>query len=367
LTRIDPATGKIAWERTYAPPVTPTAATWYNSGADLHGDRLLIFGPRTAIVDLTSGEEEWSFEPWRVRKFPLKLRDSPAPTSTPRFTSGASPGSQYATVWSPYRPNPPAGQSVQLLNYLQMGSAAESRPFTPPPGEVSLSAPAVAWASQRRQGQAGRACLLARWLLLFDSSGVQIIPTDLPLAGKRVSANGQVVGISGRVVCLLDGNVLRFVDVGKGTAKEFGLAEIATGPAITPIQAVIDGPRVYAVGPGGILCVNALTAGRAFRADWPDELLDAASSGSAAPVASASPGGSPGYVSGYSMPVMGRMNYSSGYGHPSYYAGRYAPGRFPGVSGLHAPRISHVERGVLYTTVSPHRVVALAEREGDAR
>jgi outer membrane protein assembly factor BamB len=359
VTRIDPATGKVVWERQYTADY-PALPTWHNAGASLWGDRLLVYGSRTAVIDLESGEVEWSFEPWRVRKFPVSLREEAAQAGASGPPVPVVHGMPFLSVSPPssYRmPNPyayaqPAAQQTRYVSYLEPGVYGGSPMFQAPPGGVSLSAPAVVWASQTGQGSPRRGCLLDRWLLLFDQSGFQIVPTDLPLAGKRINVTGQLVGIAGRVVCLLQGSQLYFADVNDGTVKTVGVQEIATGPAPAPIQAAMDGPRVYVTGPGGVLCVNAMAGRRAFRADWPAEVAPAPPAAAANPAA---PGRS---AYGPPQPVFppGATPYFPG--STSYSAG---------AAGVHVPPIARVERGVLYALAAPHRVVALSQRSDDDR
>ncbi len=377
VTRIDPGTGKIVWDGTFAPEKPPTGIiSWHNSGASLCGHRLLVYGTRTAIVDLPSGQIQWSFEPWRVRKFPVELRDPSiqTPTATTSPLPAYLPGySRYSVTSSagypvpppstrfPGQPTPPA----QFVSYLQTNSFSGL-----PPGGVRLAAPAVAWASNLQQGMPRRACLTDRRLLLFDQSGLQIVHTDLPLAGKRVEAAGQLIGLAGRTACLLSGSQLQFVDLTDGSVKQCDLQEIAVGTGqsagslypllgLAPIQATIDGSWVYATGPGGILCVNAITARRAFKADWPADL---------APATPATPT-TPTVATGPYPPL------PNPYG-PGYYPppGVYGPGYSPpstsiyqGIPGVHAPTISRVDRGVLYATATPNHVVALTQRSADGQ
>ncbi|MBN2475529.1 MAG: PQQ-binding-like beta-propeller repeat protein [Pirellulales bacterium] len=369
VTQIDPATGKIVWDRSYAGE-KPVPVSWHNSGASLCGDRLLVYGARTAVVDLTNGEIQWSFEPWRVRTFPVRLRDPSIEESASGGVAagGYSPQARYAYPFAQpayhtpsYRPTTspsrPVNQPVQYVSYLQSGSLFGASP----PGGVSLTTPAVAWASNVQQGMPRRAVLLEDRLLLFDQSGaMQIVPTDLPLAGKRVASGGQFLGLAGRTVCMLTGHQLTFVDVTDGRSKSFDLNEIVGGGALTPVQATLDGPWVYAIGPGGILCVNAITARRAFKADWPAEVAAATSP----------PVGTP--LTGTSLGTPATRYYaSSSYAVASPYAGvvpvpTIAPSS-SGIAGLCTPVISRVAGGVLYTNVTPNCVVALTTRSTDGK
>ncbi len=384
VTQVDRQTGKIVWDRTFAAG-EPIAAliSWHNSGASLCGHRLLVYGVRTAIVDLESGQVEWSFEPWRVRKFPVELRDpsvmqSTTVLSTPSVYPPYPPSPTYIRSGSgiryagPFAPGPYLSatpvQPTQYVSYLQPSTFSAL-----PPGGVSLTVPAVAWASNVQQGMPRRACLMDRRLLLFDQSGLQVIRTDLPLAGKRIHASGQFVGMAGRIACLLSGTQLQLIDVVEGTSQQFDLREIAGGTSPTggsygspigtvPIQATLDGSWVYATGPGGILCVSAITARRALKADWPAGLWPEKPAAPAATTVSANPFS--GVPVGMATVVSGPMPYGAAYS-PAHSAPSTS---FPqGISGIHAPTINRVDPGVLYATVTPNHVVALTHASGDGQ
>jgi len=149
-----------------------------------------------------------------------------------------------------------------------------------------------------------------------------------------------------------------------GALEQFDIQEIVGGAGqsagnvlssigITPVQVTIDGSCVYAIGPGGILCVNAITAKRAFRADWPTGLKPEMPTGSTTPVVTSGPYG----------PVPNPYAPA-----PSVYMPGHGPSsisNFQGISGLRAPTVSRVDRGVLYATVTPNHVVALTDRSAD--
>ena len=51
----------------------------FNSGASLYGDRLLVYGAKTAILDVRTGETVWSFEMQKLRSFPIDLDEKQIP------------------------------------------------------------------------------------------------------------------------------------------------------------------------------------------------------------------------------------------------------------------------------------------------
>ncbi len=379
LTKIDPATGKIVWDQVFAVEEGKSVNVgWQNAGASLSGNRLFVFGARTAVLDARSGEVLWSFEPARVRKFPLELRE-PTPPKIPGKPATASPVPAYAMAvggmsmsgYGPYpvgmhggyppgmgpygMPQPPMyyppSQPPQYVNYLQgmpgLGAV--------PPGGISLVPPAVVWAAKGHEGEPRYARLAARRLLLFDSSGLQIIHTDLPLAGKRIQAGGRFVAVVDRTVCLLSGDKLVLVDVKTGTQRQCSLADIA-GSDLVPLQAVADGALLYVTGPQGILCVKAATAETVFLTPWPADVA---------------PEEPPDEFPDEPPLTVASSPYSGLPPHPGLTRHAYAPAsrsfsldsvHYPGV---HVPPIGCVDRAVLYTLVSPWRVAALTEQVPD--
>jgi hypothetical protein len=349
VTKIDPATGKILWYREY-PFQTPAVVTAHNSGISLCGRRLLVYAGKTAILNLETGDEEWSFEPWRVREFPVKLQQPHVPAA-PASAYVRPPGMmQPTTMPTPRRYSssyiPSSRSAVQYFNYLSanpQGVATQRR--------LGLTVPAVVWASKGQSGGTRCARLLEDRLLLFDEGGIEILRTDLPLAGKRVVISAQFLGIAGRKICLQVGNNLHLVDVVSFESQEFDLQEVAAGRLVVPLQVVLDGIWAYALGPGGILCVNVNTARRSFRVDWPDELFPA--------TANPPPGSTP-PIRSYVNPSTGQRIYPGG---PPMTTGP----TYRGVPGTYMPSISCVNRGVLYATVAPNEVAALSQRDPDGQ
>lgn len=383
VTRIDPATGKIVWDRTF-PAEKPAAVSHLNCGASLCGDRLLVYGARTAVVNVESGDLEWSFEPWRVRTFPIELRDPSDEELDAALSAGQYPAAYPTAPYSqpspaqyvamlrgqPYPVSgpvsypgtgyiPPPGQpTVQFVDYLQRNTTGG-----PPSGTMGLTGAAVAWAASVQQGTSRRAWLTDRALLLMSGQdSLQIVRTDFPLAGKRVSISGRFVGMAGRVMCLVSDEQLDLVDLAEGTTKQYDLGEISSGrlPGV-PIQAAVDGPMVYVTGPGGILCVAAITGRRVLKADWPAGVTVAGPDESHS-VAEATP-----QVAGASTYLPPRVLLPAGvstFALPTPYQPGGASSYFPPVP---TPAVSLVDSGVLYATLSPGRIVALSEPPADGR
>ena len=114
-------------------------------------------------------------------------------------------------------------------------------------------------------------------------------------------------------------------------------------------QAIVDGPLVYVVGPGGIMAINALVGKQLYRVDWPEGAAPGAIDPASA-ASTTSPFGKHGYY---------RMG--------GYYGGQGVQYLPQGVvvnrmgAGVCMPMAGAVDHGVLYVTPSPFRLVALVE------
>jgi hypothetical protein len=373
ITRIDPVTGKIVWDMTVTTEA-PSHIGWHNSGASLSGDWLMVYGRQAAVVDLKSENILWSFEPWRVRKFPIELNEpdnenSDSAASQAQVTAVNSghthhhihSGLVHARSWSGpslgmsprsyygLNPNPSQPQQVQFASFLAPANQAAVQSANPQ-YNLTLSSPAVVWSALARQGSHRSAELIGRTLLLRDQSGIQIVHTDLPLSGKRISVAGTFLGTSGRTACFAAPGQLYFVDTVTGNVRNNGPGANTRPGFAAPAQAALSGPLVYTSSSHGILCVNALTGQTVFTSDWPKELLQQIEP------ADKRPAGLPPGTLGY-QPV-GPFSAPSG-----RVISRFAtsPQQMPMPAGQQriSPTISKVHGGILYTLISPTEVIAL--------
>ena len=289
VSAFDAGTGKLRWES--LPPREEgdggregQRLTWANSGADLSGDRLFVYGSRTAILDARTGRTIWHFDPERVREFPLELETARA--------AGSGPGSSSRPISIPRqsgRRTPPRQQGRAYYSYLQQmrqqasqvqqrqglrqshrrqssGSHRGSRQHSvrrrvPVP-------PAIAWASPRTGHRAGM--IRGDRLLLF-SGGLLSLRLDIPLAARQFPVNGTVIGAIGERLCLLSGNTVTAVHARTGRGSPYDLGPIS-GEHPTCIRAGMRGALLYAAGPGGIICYNVGAGERVFHAPWPDSV-----------------------------------------------------------------------------------------------
>ena len=389
VAAFDRATGKLRWDRTLQGQAQATA-TCFNSGASLSGDRLLVYGRHAAILDADTGEVAWSFEPSRVQPFPLKLVEpegaAPQKAAAVLVPSASYPSYRSYSGLSPYAYSGPSRYYPGSYSRIPYPASYPANPvvldYTQTTAQHYMSSeyiaqgfllpgPAVGWAYGLDRNPLLRFGLVAGdHLLLFGPNGSHILRLDLPLVGRRSNASGTFVGMAGTVAVLLQGGSLMTTDVATGATRGFDLREVLGGSnpvgranlraeravqaqfdegededvpmaAAAPeqreprIQAAVDGVLVYVSGPRGLLCVNARTGNRVFRADWPQGLA----ARHAPPGPLQRPGGGTQYI------WQGVLRYN------------------PEGGGTCLPLVDCVADGVYYATLSPSQVVALVERQ----
>ena len=335
----DGANGKLVWERTIQ-NAKPVAVSWMNSGACLSGDRFFVYGAASAVLDADTGDLIWSFDPSRLKQFPIEIKEPPDPNAQPMPTVVTSP-----VIFSPPHTGPylrgysglrrsyspgyayRAPQPPRYVNYLTR-STTHLTPQQMPTGAY-FAAPAVVWA----QATGARHGVLdgERLLLLGGQSQPFLLRLDLPLAARPISVNGTFIGMAGSVACFLSQHI-QLANLETLQIQRYGLKELHGGQQYARVQATVDGILVYLTGPNGVLCVNAKTAHKVFAAPWPKA------------IAPKQP-----------LPVpQSRQYYWQGIS--DYLGNNYGPC---------LPLVDRVIDGTLLATVTPTRVVALVERRAD--
>ena len=390
---LDPATGKTVWERSLDVAGRPPSGT-LGSGADLSGGRLLIYGPRAAVLDADTGEVEWSFEPERVRSFPLRLEEPETPEA--RAARASSPLAAYAfggpgaSLRAPYmnyggkvirsgygfggsglpRPKP------AYVPHLSRSGGGHAHAHGVATSGTVYAAPAVVWAANATAERL--ALLVGDRVILVSRNEMRILRLDLPLAGKQVSCSGAFVGMAGRTACFLNPSGLTLVDIVRGEAHSVKADAVlrrdlrssaGKRPAGSPsgqqavrLQAAIDGPLVYITGPGGVMCVNARLRRKVLAAAWPEGAKPGEKDKERSKLATTS--ATPAVFPGMSHAHMRRMMMTSR-AAPRQRSIQYHLGgtciNYGNVYGPCLPPVDRAAGGVLYATPTPSRVVAIYE------
>jgi len=281
VAALDPATGKVLWQRDYPRKKLAQPLTAFNSGASLAEGRLLLYGGSAIIVNAADGEVAWSFDSSRVREFPIALAAAAAPAAAPmtapqnRWSRGSSSGgygSGYGGQQYPYQ-----------LDYLQRAQQANFFGRIQPGTRMLLAHSAAAWATT--YDGSGRFGLVdgAR-LLLFDQQVMRTVRLDLPFSGGGFAFGGgnynfagTFVGMAARRACVLQPGMLLVGDLDTGTVANCVLSEIsneavpgASGKILPiPLEAAVDAALIYVSGPGGIAVYHARSGERMQKLAWP--------------------------------------------------------------------------------------------------
>ena len=288
VAALDPASGKLLWQREYPHGSAMTPLHALNTGASLADGKLLCYGNGAVIVNADDGALLWAFDASRVKEFPISLSDASAPVAAQpapvRYSRGRYYGrSSYGSYGSYGRGF--SGQSVQL-DYLQREQFEGNVLGAMQPGaRLMLTNSAAAWATGSMDGGQMRFGLLAGVrLVLFNNLVMRTVRLDLPFSGGGTATNGTLIGLAGRRACLLGPGALAVCDLDSAAVSSISISE-ATGATATgaqaqaapiPLEAAVDASMIYVSGPGGIAVYHARTGERLQKAAWPAGVAPAA-------------------------------------------------------------------------------------------
>jgi outer membrane protein assembly factor BamB/protein involved in temperature-dependent protein secretion len=283
VAAFDPATGKVVWSYEIGdgqPLAENRLLHNLNTGASLDGDRLFVYGRRAGLVNLALREVEWTIEPERARKFPVRLDPTPTPNTTtsspvtpyPGITSMATVGISSGPSYVSRARYPSTTTSTRhYVDYQRRTAPPLTAESTRQLTDTTLVGPAAMWSVSSLNGGPRFAVLQGNRLVLGANDRLSIMDTELPIAGRNVTFVGSYLGYINRVACFIRGNEFVGVDLTSGVRRSYRLDEITGGQQKARVQAMIDGPLLYLTGPQGVLCLNILAAKRAFYAPWPSE------------------------------------------------------------------------------------------------
>ena len=343
LTALDPATGKISWQRDYSARAGIAPLHPLNCGASLSNGRLLFYGAGAYVVNADDGALLWSFDARRVREFPVSLSEKPA--AAPQIMPAGFSGRRYARssypVYSGGSGGFNQGQLTQF-DYLQALQGGSYNSYALQPGtQFALSNSAAAWAANNgSNGQSRFGVLDGDRMLLLNGYMLHTVRLDLPFGGGSQNVNGMFAGFAGRRACLLNSGGLTVCDTDSGTMTVLPISNPAatdnpnslSEAAPIPVQVAVDGILIHISGPDGIATYHARTSELVQRSRWPASV--------APPTRKLTAGRQSNYF------PQGRYNYDEN-------------GRMAAVETITAI----VHDGVLYTPVSASRLVALTGME----
>ena len=298
VAALDPASGKLLWQRDYPRSASMTPLHALNTGASLSDGKLLCYGNGAVIVNADDGALLWSFDTSRVKEFPIALNDASAPAAPPAaqpvqmgYSRGRYYGrSSYASYGSYGRGY--SGQSIQF-DYLQRAQIDGNVFGSMQPGtRLMLTNSAAAWAGGNTDGGQLRFGMLAgARLVLFNNQVMRTVRLDLPFSGGGAGVNGTFIALAGRRACLLNGSSLALIDLDSSAVENvtldvavppntsvIGVPSVAGAnePVAASVQAAVDGLTILVSGPRGIARYNTRNGARIESSPWPAGIVPAA-------------------------------------------------------------------------------------------
>ena len=340
---LDPATGKLVWQRSYPTRPASVPMTMFNTGASLSNGRLLFYGNGAFVVNADDGALLWSFDAKRAREFPIALSDpaaTPAPqtTASPSYRGRRSYSSRsFSSSYGGYNQ-----QQLLQLDYLNASGSGSYNPYAMQAGaQFALTKSAAAWAAANANSGYGRFGVLSGdRMVLMNGYNMHTVRLDVPFGGGVHNANGIFIGIAGRRACLLNETGITLCDIDSNSTNSIAFSETAAGgtPRVSmqaapiPVQVAVDGMLLHVSGPDGIATFHARTGERIQQTPWPANIAPPA------------------------QPVP--INRSAQYNIRGRFT--YTP---DGRTGAMEMVTATVSDGVLYTPVTASRLVALVGLE----
>lgn len=319
--------GKLAWHLSLDDGAQsksePGAYFALNTGLSLHGGRAFVYGRRSAIIDLASGERIWTLGADPPSSFPLVLRPDRDEEPAAEATSTPPPAAPVQVAMT--------GRLAALFDFQAVEGKGKLDPQAFLAGEATLLSPAQYWV-QSRKGSAGPALgsLSTGSLWLMQGEKVRRISSDLPVASQELTAAGTWIGRAGNHVWFLQGHLLHHADFARDRVSRLSVHDLGD-PAY--LRATVVGNQVVVRGSAAIRVINALSGEVLGQAAFPTTLID--------------------YLQGFAKDFQ--------FGAEGTQAGDFAwQGRLrrddPATAGLSLP-VTDLVAGSQYHTVFGHRLV----------
>ena len=303
--------GRLRWLRRL-PGNASSAPTPHGQGIALRGNRLLVYGPRTAVLDAQDGSVLWTFQPERVRRVPIALeepdeeldalfgrrrrrkrRSDSAPAPTPPQPVSLNPWARQGRVRYPLPPGVLAPGFYPGMRYPVsivgpgFPGAAGGTTYLPAParspatwspkgrqGRTAVLARAVHWATPLQAHQFRLGLLVGSRLVLWRDAAGQpgtalVMDLDLPMFARSVDVGGTPLGVQGQRICLAQNGRLVVWHLDRDTRATFDLGDLGGAWQKYRIQGTLDGGFAYVSGPGGVLCASLGGVREVFRSPWP--------------------------------------------------------------------------------------------------
>ncbi len=232
-----------------------------NTGASVHGERMLVYGKEAAILDTANGQTLWRFDGESSRRFPLNLsvelphEEKPGVSSSDLFKTSAI-----------------LATGIESRDYHLESDTEEVQRFLQYPG--ALVAPAAQWSLQRTQGgrHASMGVIAGDRLLLMGKEDLRTLNLDLPLSSLRIPAQATYLGQVGTHLWFLEPRRLLGVDPSGGDSPLTVSLDALCGDE-GQARALVAGSRLYALGDQGLRIINGHNGQPILQSRWPDKMV----------------------------------------------------------------------------------------------
>ena len=232
------------------------------------------------MLDASDGTLLWAFDPDGLGDFPIDLAD---PERLAR--SRNQKPQQQPAMWS--------GRSHQIHHHgghISHTPQTHVVPYIPSTNsgmtatQFAIGSVAAAW-SRPEDVLVNRYATVSNGnLILIGQNGMASLDLRLPIKPRQTWFGGQTLGsVAGMMVSLRHDEVL-FMDPVTGDDHRTDLAAIGSARGKLT-AAVVDGSRVYAIGPRGIVAMNARSGTILASGSWPQRNNDDLSNQSVANLA----------------------------------------------------------------------------------
>ncbi len=265
----DSETGKLLWSNG---PVEQagnkgTDLSALNSGVNLSGGFIFLYGIETTILDANSGNVLWRFEPDSFTTFPVRLRKDRGSSESETIATLESAGDE---SWKTKTAE--NGVSVRAMDFFDSEEVMSASLFENAGETGGFVSPVMHWSYSRSFGGGPAMGILSgEYLWLAQSDRLRRISSQVPLGATELEVSGAFLGENGNHVWFLGEGQLNHADFYRDTVSHLDVSDL--GPSDS-VKAAFCGNQLVASGPVGFKIVNTLTGKIVGQSNWPVSVQD---------------------------------------------------------------------------------------------
>ena len=275
VSGFDSVSGKLQWNRELEEPDDEPILFSLNSGLSVSEGKIFVYGLSTAVLDLKTGNDLWTFRESAANAFPITIREDKnlSEESEVQLVSTTLSDGDEDADWKRGNSGEAVTPDVKLIDYLNSRAGSHGGlEAVDPDRSMRFVAPAVYWAQQRlRAGIPAMGELSDGFLWLMEDGGIRRVSLRLPLASSRLPAEGVFLGSTGNHAWFISKGKLVHVDFLQGETFSHPLATLG---APEGLRGAVAGTRVVVRGTKGVRVLNSFSGRQIAEWPWPKELFD---------------------------------------------------------------------------------------------